>query len=218
MDRVPAQGARFSIPAGTIATQTVTASFAQPLQQRGSSPGALSPKLRYHLGPVHSHIPRLRSRGQDTALHHRRVISHSRPPPPRTRVRNESDRSAGDFATLQKPEVACTGHRDPRHPCTRVRTFTPAEGIREQSFALLRLTYSVRMRSLRNETRPPIRRNAESGRRESCLWRRADARRSASSGCGSGSCCASASGADRLGGGTLPGHNARWGCGCQAQI
>jgi hypothetical protein len=43
VDRVPAQGARFSVPAGAVATQSVTASFAQPLQQRPAVPPVRCP-------------------------------------------------------------------------------------------------------------------------------------------------------------------------------
>jgi hypothetical protein len=66
-----------------------------------------------HAGPASGQVPRPRRRGQHAALCHHRVIGHSGAPqrPPCTRVRNKSDRSAGDSGTRRKPEVACTQAR-----------------------------------------------------------------------------------------------------------
>ena len=61
-------------------------------------------ELPDHLGPADSEISPLSSRGEDTTLYHRRVISHPESLPPRRRVQNEPDRSAGRFPTPGKPD------------------------------------------------------------------------------------------------------------------
>jgi hypothetical protein len=49
---------------------------------------------------------------------------------PCIRVRDESDRSAGQSRTRRNPEVPSLRRVNPSHPCSRVRTFTCATGQR----------------------------------------------------------------------------------------
>ena len=100
-------------PVSTSIRRRDTPSPAAALRGRQAHRG-LPGELPDHLGPADSEIPPLSSRGEDTTLCHRRVISHPESLPPRRRVQNEPDRSAGRFATPGKPEVACTRSQMPR--------------------------------------------------------------------------------------------------------
>ena len=90
------------------------AAIAPPPPPRPPGPPCAVPRASRSPRPGGQPDPGLRSRGQDTTLHHRWVTSHPGVPPSCTRVRNESGRSADDFEISRKPEVARTQPHKPR--------------------------------------------------------------------------------------------------------